>query len=46
MRKIKKEFMVNWDGLCTKDEEPELVLVATNRPFDLDEVVVSRLPRR
>lgn len=46
MRKIKNEFMVNWDGLRTKDKERVLVLAATNRPFDLDEAVIRRLPRR
>ncbi|KAH8517355.1 hypothetical protein H0E87_005335 [Populus deltoides] len=46
MRKMKNEFMVNWDGLRTKDKERVLVLAATNRPFDLDEAVIRRLPRR
>ncbi|KAM1449633.1 hypothetical protein ACFX1R_009299 [Malus domestica] len=46
MRKMKNEFMVNWDGLRTKDKEGVLVLAATNRPFDLDEAVIRRLPRR
>ncbi|CAI9780596.1 unnamed protein product [Fraxinus pennsylvanica] len=45
-RRIKTEFMVNWDGLRTKDEERILVLAATNRPFDLDEAVIRRLPHR
>ncbi|RWW32133.1 hypothetical protein GW17_00003210 [Ensete ventricosum] len=45
MRKMKNEFMVNWDGLRTKDKERVLVLAATNRPFDLDEAVIRRLPR-
>ncbi|XP_041998132.1 uncharacterized protein LOC121747999 [Salvia splendens] len=46
MRKMKNEFMVNWDGLRTKDTERVLVLAATNRPFDLDEAVIRRLLRR
>jgi len=46
MRKIKNEFMMMWDGLRTKDTERVLVLAATNRPFDLDEAVLRRLPRR
>ncbi|KAE9608568.1 putative adenosinetriphosphatase [Lupinus albus] len=46
MRKMKNEFMVNWDGLRTKETERVLVLAATNRPYDLDEAVIRRLPRR
>lgn len=46
MRKMKNEFMTNWDGLRTKEKERVLVLAATNRPFDLDEAVIRRLPRR
>ncbi|ESQ54829.1 hypothetical protein EUTSA_v10024252mg [Eutrema salsugineum] len=46
MRKMKNEFMINWDGLRTKEKERVLVLAATNRPFDLDEAVIRRLPRR
>ncbi|KAI3975281.1 hypothetical protein MKX01_033521 [Papaver californicum] len=46
MRKMKNEFMLNWDGLRTKDKERVLVLAATNRPFDLDEAVIRRLPQR
>ncbi|PHT68198.1 hypothetical protein T459_27685 [Capsicum annuum] len=46
MRRLKNEFMLNWDGLSTKDTERVLVLAATNRPFDLEEAVIRRLPRR
>ncbi|GBG61140.1 hypothetical protein CBR_g19216 [Chara braunii] len=46
MRKIKNEFMSSWDGLRTRENERILVLAATNRPFDLDEAVIRRFPRR
>ncbi|GAA0162858.1 hypothetical protein LIER_18860 [Lithospermum erythrorhizon] len=46
MRRVKNEFMSNWDGLRTKDKEQVLVLAATNRPFDLDEAVIRRLSKR
>lgn len=45
-RTLKNEFMVNWDGLRTNDKERVLVLAATNRPFDLDEAVIRRMPHR
>lgn len=44
--KVKNEFMVSWDGLRTEDKEGVLVLAVTNRPFDLDEAVIRRFPRR
>ncbi|CAI9094208.1 OLC1v1029902C1 [Oldenlandia corymbosa var. corymbosa] len=46
MRKIKNEFMTQWDGLLTQSGERILVLAATNRPFDLDEAIIRRFERR
>ncbi|XP_024528559.1 uncharacterized protein LOC9633323 isoform X2 [Selaginella moellendorffii] len=46
MRKLKNEFMASWDGLRTREKERVIVLAATNRPFDLDEAVIRRFPRR
>ena len=46
MRKIKNEFMSSWDGMKTRSEERVIVMGCTNRPQDLDEAVVRRLPRR
>ncbi|XP_008784537.2 uncharacterized protein LOC103703453 isoform X2 [Phoenix dactylifera] len=45
-RRMRNEFMAAWDGLRTKDSQRILILAATNRPFDLDDAVVRRLPRR
>ena len=46
MRKIKNEFMMMWDGLTTNEQSHVVILAATNRPFDLDDAVLRRLPRR
>eukprot|EP00668_Euglena_longa_P002881 GGOE01003371.1.p1 GENE.GGOE01003371.1~~GGOE01003371.1.p1 ORF type:complete len:1002 (-),score=303.64 GGOE01003371.1:246-2882(-) len=46
MRKLKNEFMAAWDGLKSQDFEQVMVLAATNRPADLDDAVLRRMPRR
>lgn len=46
VRELKNEFMLHWDGLRTREWEQVVVLAATNRPFDLDDAILRRLPRR
>jgi SpoVK/Ycf46/Vps4 family AAA+-type ATPase len=41
------QFLREWDGLTNSlNNAKTFVMVATNRPYDLDEAVLRRLPRR
>jgi len=42
---MKAEFMTHWDGLLTDPASPVMVLGATNRPYDIDQAILRRLPR-
>jgi SpoVK/Ycf46/Vps4 family AAA+-type ATPase len=42
-REIINQFLREWDGMKNLSA---FIMVATNRPFDLDEAVLRRLPRR
>jgi SpoVK/Ycf46/Vps4 family AAA+-type ATPase len=42
-RQTLNQFLKEWDGL---NSSSVFVMVATNRPFDLDDAVIRRLPRR
>ncbi|KAL9599816.1 MAG: hypothetical protein Q9219_003602 [cf. Caloplaca sp. 3 TL-2023] len=42
-RDLINQFLREWDGL---KEATAFIMVATNRPFDLDDAVVRRLPKR
>nr|XP_036579321.1 spastin [Colletotrichum truncatum]KAF6786868.1 spastin [Colletotrichum truncatum] len=43
IRSMLNQFLMEWDGLVTDNRAP-FVLLATNRPFDLDPAVLRRAP--
>ena len=42
-RELINQFLREWDGMTEKNA---FIMVATNRPFDLDDAALRRLPRR
>lgn len=42
-RELINQFLREWDGM---DDHKVFIMVATNRPFDVDDAVLRRLPRR
>lgn len=42
-RELINQFLKEWDGM---HDMSAFIMVATNRPFDLDDAVLRRLPRR
>ncbi|KAK4431290.1 ATPase family AAA domain-containing protein 1 [Sesamum alatum] len=42
---MKTEFMALWDGFTTDHHAQVMVLAATNRPSELDEAILRRLPQ-
>jgi SpoVK/Ycf46/Vps4 family AAA+-type ATPase len=45
-RELLNQFLHEWDGIANGKENSAFMMVATNRPYDLDEAVLRRLPRR
>ena len=45
-KRLKTEFLIQFDGLGSNINARLLVIAATNRPMDLDEALLRRLPKR
>ena len=45
-KRLKTEFLIQFDGLGSNSKAKLLVIAATNRPMDLDDALLRRLPKR
>jgi SpoVK/Ycf46/Vps4 family AAA+-type ATPase len=45
-RELLNHFLKEWDGITSSKTKNGFMMLATNRPYDLDEAVLRRLPRR
>lgn len=45
-RELINQFLKEWDGITSSKTKNGFMMVATNRPYDLDEAILRRLPRR
>lgn len=45
-RRLKTEFLIQWDGAASRPQDRLLLVGATNRPQELDEAARRRLVKR